>query len=163
MIVDNYFKDGFLFLKARYVGETLVEDNITEVRFEDLNKDVSVDLGRYIRNHVVEASRRTGTSSAWAVNILKGYTRDISCLYRVTEIGRGYRLEMDGMSRKQALEAKLKIPRVLRANMSRNESKKVKKDREKFGYKITNNSREALFLDKKMGTRFGLLPFPRRW
>ena len=27
-IVDHYFKDRILFLKARYVGETLLEDNI---------------------------------------------------------------------------------------------------------------------------------------
>ena len=32
-IVDNYFKDGILLLKMRYVVETLGEDNITEVWF----------------------------------------------------------------------------------------------------------------------------------
>ena len=31
-----------LFLKMWYVGETLGEDNITEVRFEDLEEDVPV-------------------------------------------------------------------------------------------------------------------------
>ena len=35
--------------------------------------------------------------------------------------------------------------------MSINERKKVKKDQDKFGYKIPNNSREALLLDKKNG------------
>ena len=33
--------------------------------------------------------------------------------------------------------------------MSINEWNKVNKDREKFGYMITNNSREALLLDDK--------------
>ena len=32
-IVDHYFKDRILFLKARYVGDTIGEDNITEVWF----------------------------------------------------------------------------------------------------------------------------------
>ena len=32
--------------------------------------------------------------------------------------------------------------------MSRNEHNKVKKDWEKFGYKIPNNSKDALLLDK---------------
>ena len=43
------------------------------------------------------------------------------------------------------------MPRSLKAKMSRNECNKVKEDREKFGYKITNNSRESLLLDKKNG------------
>ena len=47
-------------MKARCVVETLVEDNMVEVIFEDLKKDVPVELARYTRNHVVEASRRKG-------------------------------------------------------------------------------------------------------
>ena len=31
-----------LFLKARYVGEILVDDNIMEIKFEDLKKYASV-------------------------------------------------------------------------------------------------------------------------
>ena len=33
-IFDHYYKDGILFLKERYFGETLGENNITEVSFE---------------------------------------------------------------------------------------------------------------------------------
>ena len=43
------------------------------------------------------------------------------------------------------------MPRDLKAKMSRNERNKGKKDWEKFGYKIPNNYREALLLDKKNG------------
>ena len=52
-IFDHYSKEGIFFLKAGYVGETLREDNTMEVIFEDLKKDVPVELERYIRNHVV--------------------------------------------------------------------------------------------------------------
>ena len=105
-IVGHLFKDVILFLKARYIGETLGEDNIAKVKFEDLKKDVPVELARYIRNNVVEASRRKGPFNAWAVKVLKDHTRDIILFYCVKDIGRGYRLEMDIRERNQAIGAK---------------------------------------------------------
>ena len=76
-IVDHYFKDIISFLKARYVGETLGEDNITEVGFEDLKKDVTFELARCTRHHVVEASRRKGHFKDWVVKVLKYHTGTI--------------------------------------------------------------------------------------
>ena len=43
------------------------------------------------------------------------------------------------------------MPRALKSKISRNERNKVKTYQWKFGYKITNNSREALLLDNKNG------------
>ena len=43
------------------------------------------------------------------------------------------------------------MPKDLKAKMSKNERKKGKKDWEKFGYKVPNNSRGALLLDNKNG------------
>ena len=63
-------------------------------------------------------------------------------------------------TRNQSLESKSKIPISLKAKMSRNKRNKVKKDLEKFGYKIPNHSREALLLDKKNGKPCGLIPLP---
>ena len=48
---------------------------------------------------------------------------------------------MSRSARKRAPETKSKISRSLKAKISRNESKKVKKDRKTFGYKIPQNSR----------------------
>ena len=140
-----------LFLKESYVVETLGEDNTVKVRFEDLEKDLPVELARYTLNCVLEASRRKVHFNAWAVKVLKGHIRAIRCLYCVKDIGRGYRLEIDRREKNQALEAKSNTPRSLKAKISRNEHNKVNKDREKFGYKIPNNSREALLLDSKNG------------
>ena len=109
------------FFNMRYVGETLGEDNIIEVHFEYLKKYAPVKLKRYIRNHVVEASRRKCPFNAWGVNVLKGHNRDIRRLYRVNDIDRGYRLENFRTVSKQVLYSKSKIPRYLKANMSRNE------------------------------------------
>ena len=47
-----------MLLKARYVGETLGENNTIEVRSEDLMKYVPFELEIYIRNYVIEAYRR---------------------------------------------------------------------------------------------------------
>ena len=49
------------------------------------------------------------------------------------------------------MKAKSKIPRSLKAKISINARNKGKKDWEKIGYKITNNSREAILVDKKNG------------
>ena len=57
-IVGNYFKYGILLLKTGYVVRTLVEDNTMEVWFEDLKKDLMVELERYSINYVIEASSR---------------------------------------------------------------------------------------------------------
>ena len=67
------------------------------------------------------------------------------------DICRGYRLEMDSREKNKELKAKSKIPRSLKVKISRNERNKINKDQEKFGYKIPNNSREAILLDKKNG------------
>ena len=58
---------------------------------------------------------------------------------------------MDVRERNQALEDKANMKRSLKANMSINQRNKIKKDWEKFGYKITNNSSEVLLLDKNNG------------
>ena len=49
------------------------------------------------------------------------------------------------------MKDKSNIPRDLKAKISRNCCNKVKKDWDKFGYKIIKNSREALLLDMKNG------------
>ena len=43
------------------------------------------------------------------------------------------------------------MKRSLRENISRNERNKGNDDRDKFRYKIPNNYREALLLDKNIG------------
>ena len=91
-IVDHYFKDGILFLKARYVGGTLGEDNIVEFLFEDLNNYVLVEIERYIRYHVVEAFIRKGPFDYWVVKVFKGHTRYIRNFYRFKDIYRVCRL-----------------------------------------------------------------------
>ena len=76
-IVDYYFKDGILLLRARYVGDTLGKDNIMEVTFEDLNMDVPFEIVIYIKKYVVETSRIKGPFIAWAVKVLKSHIRAI--------------------------------------------------------------------------------------
>ena len=79
-------------MKERDVGATLVEDTIMEVLFKDIKKYVLVELARYIRNHMVEASRRKYSLNAWVVKFLKGNSIAISHLYHAKYIDRFYRL-----------------------------------------------------------------------
>ena len=112
-------------MNARYVGETLGEYNTMEVQFEDLHE--SVELARYIRNHVIDTYSRKGTVNAWELNVLKG--QNISCrqIYDVNEVDRVYSLEMDIGARKKALKAESKMPISLKAKMSINKRNKVYK------------------------------------
>ena len=57
---------------------------------------------------------------------------------------------MDRWARNKLLKAKSSTPIYLKAKMSINEHNKGNKDRVKFGYMITNNSRETLLFDKKI-------------
>ena len=100
---------------------------------------------------MVNASSRKSPFDTCAVKVLKGHTRDIRSLHHVKDIYRGYRLEMDRRAMKQAFKEKPKISRALKSKMPRNDHNKGKKYREKFGYKITNNSRKELLLDKNNG------------
>ena len=43
------------------------------------------------------------------------------------------------------------MPRLLKEKIPGNKRNRGKKDQENFGYKITNNYREALLLDRKDG------------
>ena len=93
---------------------------------------------------MIETCRRKGTFNAWVVKVLKGHTRAIRHFYYIKDIDRGYRLEMARREKNQALKYTSNMPRELEAKMSINERKKGNNDWEKFRYKITNNSREAL-------------------
>ena len=133
-------------MKERYVGETLGEDIIVEVRFEDLKSNVLVELLRYIINSVLVESSRKVTVNSCAVNFIKVHAIYIRQLYRVKEIDRGHNLEMARRERKKALKSKSKIPRAFKSKMPINECNKVQKDWEKFGYKIPKMFNEALLL-----------------
>ena len=56
-IVDHYFNNCSLFLKVKYSGGTLGEDNIIEVLFSILKKYLPIELAIYVNNYVVESSR----------------------------------------------------------------------------------------------------------
>ena len=58
---------------------------------------------------------------------------------------------MAGMSKKKSLKDKSKITISPKANISRNESNKGNNYWEKYGYNISNDSREALLLDNNNG------------
>eukprot|EP00957_Ditylum_brightwellii_P102893 7842182-Ditylum_brightwellii.AAC.1 len=60
-ILDHCFEKGMLVLKIRYYSEVLEEENIMDIPFNILKKDNPVALARYIKEFIVEASRRNGT------------------------------------------------------------------------------------------------------
>ena len=76
-IIDYYFKNDALFLKVRYVGDTLGKDNITELPLITPNKDAPIELARYVKNYIFESSIQKGVYNAWSTKVLKGYTRAV--------------------------------------------------------------------------------------
>eukprot|EP00957_Ditylum_brightwellii_P146009 11119279-Ditylum_brightwellii.AAC.1 len=58
--MDHTFKEGVLILKARYQSNTIGEDHIIDVPFDILKKDTPIQVARYIKEYVVEGSRRLG-------------------------------------------------------------------------------------------------------
>ena len=69
-----------LFLKFRYVGDTLGKENILNVIFSILNKLVPIELVRYVENYVVESSIGKFSYNAWDIKVLKIHTRDVKFL-----------------------------------------------------------------------------------
>ena len=63
-----------------------------EFIFEDIKKDVPVQLAKYIINHVVEAYIRKVPFNSWMVKVIKGHNRAIRHLYCVKDSVRVYRL-----------------------------------------------------------------------
>ena len=82
-IVDRYFNNVVILLKGGYVGDTLGKDNIIEVPFIILKKDLPIELVRYVNNCVVEASRQKVLYNSWSTKVLKGQTRAVKNLYRM--------------------------------------------------------------------------------
>ena len=98
--------DCTFLLKVKYIGETLGRDNIIDVLFEDLKRDILVELERDIINHVFQESSTKGSFNAFAVIVLKAHTISNSCLYRFRYIDMACGLEMASREKKQAFKAK---------------------------------------------------------
>ena len=55
-VFNHYFNNDVLFSKVWYVGNTPGEENILDVLFGILNIYGPIELSRYIKSYVVEAS-----------------------------------------------------------------------------------------------------------
>ena len=77
-IMDHHFDKGILHLNVKYVDND--QDHIMCVPFGILKKDVPLELARYIKDKVVESSRR-GYYSLWAKKIITNYSRSIKILH----------------------------------------------------------------------------------
>jgi len=156
-IMDHRFEKGILKLKVKYYNESNGKDNVVEVPFGIMKKDEPVSLAKYIKRYVVESSRRNGTFNVWATKVLKANARAIRRLYRIKEVDKAFRIGGTKVSRRnrqlmrgEVLDTK-DCQKEIKRKLSRNARNQKKKIREKFGIKISRNTREALLLDKKNG------------
>ena len=78
-IAKHYFKEGALTLKAVYFDKNEVESTV-EVPFPNSNKDIPIELARYIREKVIK-SRGGGYYNQWAKSMLKICNRAVRQLY----------------------------------------------------------------------------------
>ena len=131
-IVDHYFKNGVLLLNVRYIGDTLGEQNIAEVPFKILKKYLPIELARYVKNYVAEASRQKCIYNICSTEVLNGNTRYTKCIFTMKEIYRGYRIVPARRDKKNAPEAKYNMLRALKTKPSRNQRNKMIMVREKL-------------------------------
>lgn len=88
-IVDHYFQDGVLVLKVCYQGEAT--DNIMDVPFPILKKDVPIEIAQYVRLYVID-EKRNGFYNEWATKVIKNHTRCVRRLHRTYNIGMTLRI-----------------------------------------------------------------------
>ena len=78
-ILDHEFRDGVLWLKARFSDDGIGEHDIT-VPFLILKKDVPLELAKFIQDKVME-HKCGGYYNTWAKNTLKSHARGVRRLY----------------------------------------------------------------------------------
>eukprot|EP00957_Ditylum_brightwellii_P171131 13026979-Ditylum_brightwellii.AAC.2 len=123
--------------------KSATKNDVTEVSYQILKKDEPVAVAKYIKEYVVEKSRRNGFSNSWAskrLHHIKGIDRSfrikIICRTgRQRELMKGQ--EIDNHSEHQGIKKKM-------FRNPRNQKQHVK---EKFGIEIPKNTCEALLID----------------
>eukprot|EP00957_Ditylum_brightwellii_P113799 8676308-Ditylum_brightwellii.AAC.1 len=141
-ILDYRFQKGTLILKVRYYSETLAKDSVEEIPCIILKKDEPVALEKYIKEHVVENSRRNGFYNTWAAKVLKMNTQVIKRLCDTKEIDGHFRINVTTMTkRERELQRGKGIhrtsqPEGIKNKISRNARNQKKRIKEKFGVKI---------------------------
>ena len=111
-----------------------------------MKKHLPIELSRYVKNCVVEASRRKFVYNDWSTKVLKGHTRAVKCLCIMKEVYQGYRIIATRRYRKNESEAKSIIPRALKTKLPRNQHNNKIKFSEKFCVKVPKSTREALMM-----------------
>jgi len=129
-IVDHKLTTSGLTLTVKYIGET--QDDVLEVPFKILKKDVPLELAKYIRDNVVE-SRRSGHFNTWATNVIKTHGRTVRRMRRYYNVGRTVR------ARKNRTKA----------GISRNQRNAAMPMREKYGIRIPQSIRQAILFDEQ--------------
>jgi hypothetical protein len=129
-----------------------------EVPFPIMKKDVPLECAKYIKNYVIDSSRRgSGTHITWANTFLKQHCRTIRRLHRNYNIGASSRYDRNRRANINRHTAQL-------ASMATNGVKLQKKKpkprpTEKQGITIPRSIRHALILDQQaIGT-----PLEGKW
>ena len=133
--VDHFFKKGALILKVNYIDDDELPTTM-EVAFSILKKDVPLELAKYIHNKVIEA-RRGGRYNIWSKTVIKSHNRTIRRMYRQYNVNHYTKT-------RRAI-----INRIDPLSKSRNVRNAKNRNREKFGIKIPNNTRQALLFDNQ--------------
>jgi hypothetical protein len=146
-IVDHKWKDGILILTARFQGAT-DEENIMEVPFQVLKKDVPLECAKYIKNYVIDSStRRSGRHTSWANTVLKQHSRTIRRLARVYNVGASFRYDRNRRAKINRHTAQLASLAITGATPQKKKAKP--RPTEKQGILIPRSIRHALLLDQK--------------
>ena len=128
-ILDHKWESGILMFTVELTsGKTL------DLPFSLLKKDRPIETAQFIRLNVIEESRH-GPHTSWARNILKQANRSMRRLSRYHNIDRLVRIK--------------KYQEITPRRLSRNKQLEKRKRRIKYGIRVPNNVKEALFFDRE--------------
>eukprot|EP00980_Cylindrotheca_fusiformis_P010182 scaffold2267_cov92-Cylindrotheca_fusiformis.AAC.1 len=146
-IVDHKFTNGSLVMIARYIGESDTEQ-LLEVPFESLKKDVPLECAKYIQRYVLDTSnkRGLGTYTTWAKKVLTQHSRAVRRLHRAYNTGRTIRTQLSRRAKMNRRASNLAFEAV--HGSKQKASPKKTRPTEKQGITIPRNIRHALLMDK---------------
>lgn len=141
-VIDHEWRDGILYFHIRYLDQHQ-EEIVCEHPFDTVKKDIPLEIAKYIRNYVVDSSRK-GYLITWALKVIKQHGRAVRRLYRAYNIGRTMRLH-----RTRRAKANCRISQLSSGLDKPMPKRKRIPPGEKFGFKIPRSTREALLLDQE--------------
>ena len=155
-ILDHAFIDGKLTMKAQYTDSTRGTYEI-DTPFMKLKDDEPLACAKFIREYIPEKRRGDRPFNDWADKTIKQNTQTIRRMLNINPNWNPPQENSNTILAREILQHKLRnkirMMRIRRNGPSRNQLWLEKQNKEKFGIKIPNTTKEALRMDAEAGNK----------